>query len=45
VDAVTARDLARQAGKLLEPRRAAVAVLGPKAALGAAEALQRALFG
>jgi predicted Zn-dependent peptidase len=45
VDAVTAADLARLAGRLLETRRAAVAVLGPKAALGAAETLERALFG
>ena len=45
VDAVTPADLARLAGRILAPRRVAMAVLGPKAALPAAEALQRALFG
>lgn len=45
VDAVTAADLARLTGQILSHGRAAAAVLGPKAALGAAEAFQRALFG
>jgi len=45
IDAVTPADLARLTAKMLDERRAAVAVLGPKAALGAAESFQRALFG
>lgn len=45
IDAVTPADLARLTAAILAPGRAAVAVLGPKAALGAAEALPRALFG
>ena len=45
VDAVTPADLARLAGRIFAPRRVAMAVLGPKAALPAAEAFQRALFG
>lgn len=45
VDAVTPADLARLAGRIFAPRRLAMAVLGPKAALPAAEAFQRALFG
>jgi len=44
VDAVTAEDLVRLVGELLTPRRAAVAVLGPKAALEAASAFEEALF-
>jgi predicted Zn-dependent peptidase len=45
LDAVTAGDLRRLGESMLGPRRAAAAVLGPKAALGAAEAFARALFG
>jgi len=45
IDAVTPADLARLVGRILAPARAAVAVLGPKAALGSAEGFQRALFG
>jgi predicted Zn-dependent peptidase len=45
IDAVTPADLARLTETILQSRRVAVAVLGPKAALGAAEAFQRALFG
>jgi predicted Zn-dependent peptidase len=45
VDAVTAGDLARLIEKILAPRRAAVAVLGPKAAMKAAPAFETALFG
>jgi predicted Zn-dependent peptidase len=45
IDAVTPADLTRLTAQVLADRRAAVAVLGPKAALGAAEGFQRALFG
>lgn len=45
IDAVTGQDLVRLTQQLLAPGRAAVAVLGPKGALGAAEGFQRALFG
>ena len=45
VDAVTPADLARLTGRILGERRAAVAVLGPKAALKAAPAFEAALFG
>ena len=45
VDAVTPADIARLAGRILAPGRAAVAVLGPKPALPAGEAFERALFG
>jgi predicted Zn-dependent peptidase len=45
VDAVAAADLARVAKAILEPRRAAVAVLGPKASLKAAQTFETALFG
>jgi predicted Zn-dependent peptidase len=45
VDAVTADDLARLTRTVLDARRAAVAVLGPRAALKAAPAFERALFG
>jgi predicted Zn-dependent peptidase len=45
VDAVTAADLARLTAKMLDGRRSAVAVLGPKASLKAAPAFDRALFG
>jgi len=45
VDAVTPQDLVKLTGEILAPGRAAVAVLGPKAALKAASAFERALFG
>jgi predicted Zn-dependent peptidase len=45
IDAVTPADLVRLVEKVLAPRRAAVAVLGPKASLKAAPAFERALFG
>jgi predicted Zn-dependent peptidase len=45
VDAVSAADIARLTERLLAERRAAVAVLGPKAALRAAPAFEKALFG
>lgn len=44
IDAVTAADIARVGERLLAPRANAAAVLGPKAALGAAEAFGQALF-
>ena len=45
IDAVEAADLARLGTSLLAPGKAAVSVLGPKAALKAADAFQKALFG
>lgn len=45
IDAVTPADLVRVTERTLAQRKAAVAVLGPKAALPAAEGFQRALFG
>ena len=45
VDAVTPADLVRLTGRILDERKAAVAVLGPKAALKAAPAFEKALFG
>jgi predicted Zn-dependent peptidase len=45
IDAVTPADLTRLAASVLKPGKAAVAVLGPKAALGAAPRFERALFG
>ncbi len=45
VDAVTPADLARLTGRILSQRRAVVAVLGPKSALKAAPAFEKALFG
>lgn len=45
IDAVEAADLARLGASLLAPGKAAVSVLGPKAALKAADAFQKALFG
>jgi len=45
VDAVTARDLVRLTEQILAPKKAAVAVLGPKASLKAAPAFEAALFG
>jgi predicted Zn-dependent peptidase len=45
VDAVTPDDLVRLTETILGQRKAAVAVLGPKAALKAAPAFERALFG
>ncbi len=43
IDAVTAEDLRRVGERVLAPRRAATAVLGPKAATGAGEAFGEAL--
>ena len=45
VDAVTPDDLVRLTEKILAPKKAAVAVLGPKASLKAAPAFEAALFG
>ncbi len=45
IDAVTPADLAALTGQILAHRKSAVAVLGPKPALAAAEAFDRALFG
>jgi predicted Zn-dependent peptidase len=45
IDAVTPADLARLTASILEPRRVAAAVLGPKTSLKAASAFQEALFG
>ena len=45
IDAVTPGQLAALTATILAPRKAAVAILGPKAALKAAEAFDRALFG
>ncbi len=45
VDAVTPGDLVRLTEQILAHRRAAMAVLGPKAALKAGPAFERALFG
>ena len=45
VDAVTAADIARLTERILAHRKAAVAVLGPKASLKAAPAFEKALFG
>ena len=45
VDEVTPADIARLAGEILARRKLAAAVLGPKAALAAAPAFERALFG
>jgi hypothetical protein len=42
---VTPADLVRITELILAPRRCAVAVLGPKAALKAAPAFETALFG
>jgi predicted Zn-dependent peptidase len=44
VDRVTAEDLARLTGQVLSRRQAAIAVLGPKAALKAAHAAERVIF-
>jgi predicted Zn-dependent peptidase len=45
IDAVTAGDVVRVAARILAPRRCVASVLGPRRASGAAEAVQRALFG
>ena len=45
IDAVTPAQLAALTTRILEHRKAAVAILGPKAAHGAAERFERALFG
>lgn len=44
IDAVTAADIARLGERLLSPKRAATAVLGPKGAMTAPEAFEKALF-
>jgi predicted Zn-dependent peptidase len=44
VDAVTPAQLAALTAKILAPGKAAVAVLGPKKALAAADTFERALF-
>lgn len=45
IDAVTPAQIAALTGRILEGRQAAVAILGPRAALGAGERFDRALFG
>ncbi|MCQ8205516.1 hypothetical protein NP569_24815, partial [Vibrio parahaemolyticus] len=45
VDGVTPAQIAQLVERILEPKKAAVAVLGPKRALAAAETFQRALAG
>jgi predicted Zn-dependent peptidase len=45
IDAVTPADIARLADDILSHRKLAAAVLGPKGALAAAPAFERALFG
>lgn len=45
IDSVGAADLARIGAAVLEPRRAALSALGPKGALKAPDAFERALFG
>ena len=45
VEAVTPAQLAALTARILAERKAAVAILGPKAALGAAERFERVLFG
>lgn len=45
VDAVSPQDLSRVARRMLEPKAAATAILGAKAALKAPEAFARRLFG
>jgi predicted Zn-dependent peptidase len=44
IDAVTVQDIIALGEQILDPRRAAVSVLGPKSALKAADAFQNALF-
>ena len=45
IDTVTAAQLAALTAKILAPKKASVAVLGPKKALKAADTFSRALFG
>jgi predicted Zn-dependent peptidase len=45
VDAVSAADIAALAARIVAQKQAAVAVLGPKAALKGGAAFERALFG
>ncbi|HYG28273.1 MAG TPA: pitrilysin family protein [Caulobacteraceae bacterium] len=45
IDAVTPADMARLGGRLLASRKVAGAVLGPKGAMGAPDAFEKALFG
>jgi predicted Zn-dependent peptidase len=44
IDAVTPAQLAALTSRILASRQAAVAILGPRAALGAAESFEQALF-
>ncbi len=44
IDAVTAADITALGAAMLAPRKAAISVLGPKAALKAADAFEKALF-
>ena len=44
IDAVTAADIAALGERLMAPRKTVGAVLGPKAAMGAPDAFERALF-
>ena len=45
VDAVTPADLVKITERILAPKKAAVAILGPKASLKAGAAFEQALFG
>ena len=45
IDAVEAADIARLGAQMLSPGAAAASILGPKGAMKAGEAFQRALFG
>ena len=45
IDAVSPAQLAALTARILAHRKVAVAILGPRAALGAAESFERALFG
>ena len=45
IDAVEAADIARLGAQMLAPGAAAASILGPKSAMKAGEAFQRALFG
>ena len=45
IDEVAPADIARVADRLLSPRACTVSVLGPKAAMAAADGFEAALFG
>ena len=45
IDAVSPDQLAALTARILAHQKVAVAILGPKAALGAAESFEQALFG